>query len=169
MRKGDIYEGIITEYDFPNKGSLMIEDRKVTIKGALKGQKVRFMITKKKSGLAEGRVLEVLERSVCEDEVPSCKYFGLCGGCAYSTMSYKEQLKLKEGMVKKLLDKAIPEDYLWEGIVPSPVVEGYRNKMEFTFGDEYKGGPLALGLHRKGNFYDILNVSGCEIIGSAWS
>lgn len=169
MRKGDIYEGIITEYDFPNKGSLMIEDRKVTIKGALKGQKVRFMITKKKSGMAEGRVLEVLERSVCEDEEPSCKYFGLCGGCAYSTMSYKEQLKLKEGMVKKLLDKAISEDYLWEGIVPSPVVAGYRNKMEFTFGDEYKGGPLALGLHRKGNFYDILNVSGCEIIGSAWS
>ena len=169
MRKGDIYEGTITEFDFPNKGSLIIEDRKVTIKGALKGQKVRFMITKRKSGLAEGRILEVLERAPYEDVTPSCKYFGICGGCAYATMSYENQLKHKEGMVKKLLDKVIPEAYEWEGIVASPVVSGYRNKMEFTFGDEFKGGPLALGLHRKGNFYDILNVSGCEIIGSAWS
>ena len=41
--------------------------------------------------------------------------------------------------------------------------------MEFTFGDEYKDGPMALGLHKKGNFYDILNVSGCKIIKDEWS
>lgn len=169
MKKGEIYEGIITDFDFPNKGSLMLEGKRVTIKGTLKGQKVRFMITKRKSGLAEGRVLEVLERAPMEDVIPSCKYFGSCGGCAYATMSYENQLAHKEEMVKKLLDKAIASPYDWEGIVSSPVQTAYRNKMEFTFGDEYKGGPLALGLHRKGNFYDILNVSGCEIIGSDWS
>ena len=169
MKKGDIYEGVIEEYDFPNKGSLMIEDRKVTIKEALKGQKVRFSITKRKSGMAEGRILEVLEKAPMEDVIPSCKYFGSCGGCTYSTMSYENQLKLKEGMVKKLLDKVITDDYEWDGIVASPVTAGYRNKMEFTFGDEYKGGPLAVGLHKKGNFYDILNVNGCEIIGKEWS
>ena len=41
--------------------------------------------------------------------------------------------------------------------------------MEFTFGDAYKDGPLALGLHQKGSFYDILTVDGCEIIGADWS
>ena len=182
MKKGDICEAIITQYDFPNKGSFMDEDRKVTIKGALLGQKVRFMVTKRKSGMAEGRLLEVLEKSPLEDSEPYCPYFGMCGGCAYQTMSYANQLKFKEDMVKKLLAPVInhsmksnPEwqgetiDSVWEGIIPSPVTEGYRNKMEFTFGDEYKDGPLALGLHKKGSFHDILNVSGCKIIGDDWN
>lgn len=174
MRKGEIYQATIENYDFPNKGSLIMEDRKVTIKGALKGQKVEFMVTKRKSGMAEGRLLKVLERSPMEDAEPDCPYFGTCGGCAYQTMSYENQLKTKEEMVKKLLAPAISRsgqniDEVWEGILGSPEHVGYRNKMEFTFGDEYKDGPLALGLHKKGNFYDILNVSGCRIIGPEWS
>lgn len=182
MRKGEIYQGTIENYDFPNKGSFVMDDRKVTIKGALKGQKVEFMVTKRKSGMAEGRLLQVLEKSPMEDAAPDCPYFGLCGGCAYQTMSYENQLKLKDEMVKKLLapvvnrsfkelpgyeDKTI--DDVWEGILGSPDHAGYRNKMEFTFGDEYKDGPMALGLHKKGNFYDILNVSGCKIIKDEWS
>lgn len=174
MRKGEIYEATIENYDFPNKGSFMMEDRKVTIKGALKGQKVEFMVTKRKSGMAEGKLLQVLEKSSMEDAEPDCPYFGVCGGCAYQTMSYENQLKTKEEMVKKLLAPAILKggqdvDAVWEGILGSPEHVGYRNKMEFTFGDEYKDGPLALGLHKKGNFYDILNVSGCRIIGPEWS
>ncbi len=182
MRKGEIYQGTIEKYDFPNKGSFMHEDRKVTIKGALKGQKVEFMVTKRKSGMAEGRLLQVLEKSPMEDAEPDCPYFGVCGGCAYQTMSYENQLKLKEEMVKKLLApvvnksfKELPGDQdktiddVWEGILGSPEHVGYRNKMEFTFGDEYKDGPMALGLHKKGNFYDILNVNGCRIIKDEWS
>lgn len=167
MKKGEIYEGVITKYDFPNKGSLVYEDRKVIIKGALLGQKVRFMLTKKKSGTGEGRLLEVLEKSSLEDASPACPYFGLCGGCSYQTMSYENQLKLKEQVVIQLTGKYVGD--AWEGIVASPLRYEYRNKMEFTFGDEFKDGPFALGLHKKGGFYDILNVSGCRIVGKEWS
>ena len=161
MKKGEVYEGIISDFDFPNKGILYIDDRKVTVKETLPGQKVRFSISKKKTGMAEGRLLEVIERSDLEDIEPLCPYFGICGGCAYQNLSYKNQLKFKEDMVKKLIDKALPgHTYEWEGIIPSPVQNSYRNKMEFTFGDEYKDGPLALGLHKKGSFHDIVSV--CE-------
>ena len=175
MKKGEIYEGVITQFDFPNKGILRMEDRKVVVKGALPGQKVQFMITKKKSGMAEGKLLCVLEPAPMEDMQPVCPYFGECGGCTYQTMSYKNQLAFKERLVKQILDKVLLKegsgsaDYVWEGICASPVTEGYRNKMEFTFGDAYKGGPLALGLHKKGSFHDILTVSGCKIIGADWS
>ena len=175
MKKGDVCEGIIERYDFPNKGSFQVDERKVTIKSALPGQKVKYMVTKKKSGMAEGKVLEVLERSPLEDVEPTCPYFGACGGCAYQTMSYDNQLKLKADMVKALLDRVLlaedsnSKDYEWEGILGSPSQTAYRNKMEFTFGDAYKDGPLALGLHQKGSFYDILTVDGCEIIGADWS
>lgn len=175
MNKGDIFEEYITDFDFPNKGSLILEDRKVTVKNALKGQKVRFSISKKKAGMAQGRLLDVIERAPYEDATPSCPYFGLCGGCAYQTMSYENQLRFKEEMVKKILDKVLlsdssnSKDYIWDGISGSPIHEAYRNKMEFTFGDEFKDGPLTLGLHKKSGFYDILNVAGCEIIGKDWS
>ena len=35
--------------------------------------------------------------------------------------------------------------------------------MEYTFGDEVKEGPLTLGLHKRGSFYDILTVEDCRI------
>ena len=36
--------------------------------------------------------------------------------------------------------------------------------MEFSFGDEVKDGPLALGMHKRGSFYDIVTVDGCRIV-----
>lgn len=168
MKKGSEHEVIIQEYEFPNKGIAYIEDRKVTIKGAFAGQKVRIRITKAKNGKAEGRLLEVLEKSPQETAEPVCKYFGQCGGCTYQTFPYETQLQIKADQVRRLIDQVCPE-YTWEGIIGSPVVEGYRNKMEFSFGDEYKDGPLALGLHKKGSFYDLVTVTDCKIVDSDYN
>ena len=168
MKKGSEHEVIIQEYEFPNKGIAYIEDRKVTIKGAFAGQKVRIRITKAKNGKAEGRLLEVLEKSPQETAVPVCKHFGQCGGCTYQTFPYETQLQIKADQVRRLIDQVCPE-YTWEGIIGSPVVEGYRNKMEFSFGDEYKDGPLALGLHKKGSFYDLVTVTDCKIVDSDYN
>ncbi|MDO4187792.1 MAG: class I SAM-dependent RNA methyltransferase [Lachnospiraceae bacterium] len=93
-----------------------------------------------------------------------CKHFGMCGGCAYRDIPYEKQLENKESEVKELLKDYIDDDCMWEGILPSPVIEGYRNKMEFSFGDSKKDGPLELGMHRKGSFYDIVTVDECKIV-----
>lgn len=166
MKKGEIYEGIIEKVDFPNKGYVNIDGEKVIVKNGIPGQKVRFMINKKRSGRAEGRLLEVLENSPLEVREPVCKIFPACGGCMYQTMSYEEQLKMKETQVKGLLQEAvgIGTDLHWEGIHGSPIEFGYRNKMEFSFGDEYKDGPLSLGLHKKGSTYDVLTASDCKLV-----
>lgn len=165
MKKGQVYEGIVESVDFPNKGkvSLPEEDKTVIVKNAIPGQKVRFSINKVRKGKAEGRILEVLEKSPVEKE-PDCVHFGQCGGCTYQNLPYEEQLKLKEGQVKKLLDEAVTDVYRWEGIKESPKKDEYRNKMEFSFGDEFKDGPLALGMHKRGSFHDIVNVGGCRIV-----
>ena len=52
----------------------------------------------------------------------------------------------------------------FQGILKSPEVYGYRNKMEFSFGDSFKDGPLALGMHKRGSFYDIVNADSCVIV-----
>ena len=174
MKKGEIYEGIIEKVEYPNKGLVYIDGQKVIVKNGIPGQKIRFVINKKRSGRAEGRLLEVLEKSPLETREPVCSVFPACGGCMYQTMPYEEQLKMKEQQVKELLDQALisggqtneegKPDYWWEGIHGSPIEFGYRNKMEFSFGDEYKDGPLSLGLHKKGSAYDVLNTGDCRLV-----
>ena len=165
MKKGEIYEGVIEKVDFPNKGIVMVGDQKVTVKNGMPGQRVRFMINKKRSGRAEGRLLEVLEKSSLETREPVCNIFPECGGCMYQTMSYENQLEMKERQVRELLDGALNgTEYQWEGIHGSPIEFAYRNKMEFSFGDAYKDGPLTLGLHKKGSTYDVLTANDCKLV-----
>lgn len=165
MKKGQVLEGIVQRVDFPNKGIVETEEGICVVKNALPGQRVKCSVNKARKGKAEGRLLEVIEPSSLEIESP-CLHFGICGGCIYLSLPYEEQLRIKEMQVKRLLDTALAEqgDYRFEGIKPSPVCFGYRNKMEFSFGDEVKDGPLSLGMHKRGSFYDIVSVTGCQIV-----
>ena len=166
MKKGQVYEGIVERVDFPNKGIVRTGEETVVVKNSLPGQNVKFCINKVRNGKAEGRLLEVLEKSPLETGRP-CAHFGVCGGCAYLSLSYEEQLRIKERQVKKILDGALTAQELpwqFEGIKPSPKIYEYRNKMEFSFGDEYKAGPLSLGMHKRGSFYDVVTVDDCKIV-----
>ncbi len=162
MKKGDIFEGKVIRTEFPNKGIIDIEGQKVIVKNALEGQVVRFSINKKKRDKIEGRLLEVIEPSPIEQPA-ACKHFGICGGCRYQNLSYEQQLDLKKRQVEELIEKS-GLSFAIENIYGSPITEGYRNKMEFTFGDEEKDGPLSLGMHKKNSFYDIVTLEDCRIV-----
>lgn len=168
MKKGQIIEGIVECVEFPNKGIVRTEDGgRVIVKNVVSGQKVSASINKVRKGKCEGRLLEVLERSAKEQPETACIHAGECGGCTYQTLPYEEQLAMKASQVKKLIDDVIvPEntDYEFLGIKASPRQQEYRNKMEFSFGDAYKDGPLALGMHKRGSFYDIVDVPECRIV-----
>lgn len=166
MKKGQIAEGRIDHIVFPNKGiAVTDEGERVVVKNTIPGQKVSFLVNKVRKGKAEGRLLETIEKSALEVE-PSCPHFGECGGCTYQSLPYEEQLKLKESQVRDMMEEAIGDAcaYEWLGIKGSPKQTEYRNKMEFSFGDAFKGGPLALGQHKRGSFYDILTVTECQIV-----
>ena len=168
MKKKDIIEGKIIKTEFPNKGTFICEDQKVTVKGVIDGQTIKGQVTKKRKSGCVVRLLDVLEKSPLEDAKPVCPHFGICGGCFYQTVSYENQLKIKEGMVRDLLKDYVNDD-IWEEIKGSPKVHGYRNKMEFSFGDEVKDGPLALGMHKKNTFHDIVNITDCQIVDNDYN
>ncbi len=166
MKKGQQAEGIVQQIEFPNKGVVLTADgQKVIVKNTIPGQKVSFTVNKARKGKYEARLTGILEPSPLEQE-SCCPHFGECGGCTYQTLPYDKQLELKEQQVRKLMQDAIGDScaYEFEGIKASPRQFGYRNKMEFSFGDEFKGGPLALGMHRRGSFYDLVTVSQCQIV-----
>ena len=180
MKKGQVYEAIVEKTSFPNKGIVTIEDRQIIVKNALEGQKISCSITKLRRDGGQARLLDVVEKAPMEDGTPMCSHFGACGGCAYQTMSYENQLKFKEKQVKELIDNAVSNssyifdnkeddkqvEYNYHGINPSPSYKEYRNKMEFSFGDEVKDGPLALGLHKINSMYDIVSIPGSPVHGT---
>ncbi len=182
MKKGQICEGIVEYVDFPNKAVAASYETDsdgneikyhAVIKGALPGQTVRYAVKKTGSGRLAGRLIDVVKKSPLETKEPACAQFGMCGGCAYQTLPYAEQLKIKKRQVLKLIDAALSDsgnsDYIYDGMLESPDIFGYRNKMEFSFGDEYKGGPLSLGLHKRGGIYDIVDAAGCKIANDDYS
>ena len=175
MKKGQTYTGVVERVDFPNKGIVKVEiqqedgtllTEQCVVKNTLPGQKVTFAVNKLRKGKAEGRLLNIEECSVLETGSP-CPHFGVCGGCTYISLPYEEQLKIKEAQIKKLLGNCLDgkqKEYVFEGIKGSPAVYEYRNKMEFSFGDEVKDGPLSLGMHKRGSFYDVVSVENCKIV-----
>jgi 23S rRNA (uracil-5-)-methyltransferase RumA len=93
-----------------------------------------------------------------------CKHDEFCGGCIYQGTSYEEQLKIKENEVMALLEK---KDIKCEAIMPiepAPCQYRYRNKMEYTFGDQVKDGPMTLGMHQKRRFMSIVTVDECQLV-----
>ena len=173
MKKGQIRTGKICELKFPNKGILVCQEEdgkitKVTVKGTLPGQVVKAQVNKKRSGNCEARLLEVIEKSEMQSQEAKCPHFGDCGGCVYQDVPYEKQLELKASQVKTIIDE-VCENYEFEGIIGSPESFEYRNKMEFSFGDEYKDGPLALGLHKKGSFHDIVSIKACKIVNDDYN
>ena len=152
MKKGQIVEGIVECVDFPNKGTVIVEEKaengeitkhRVEVKGVIPGQKVRLSVKKARKGKAKGMLREVLEKSSIETAKPECPHFGTCGGCSYQTIPYEKQLELKKNQVLDLLHPVCDgiSDFVFDGILPSPKQWEYRNKMEFSFGDEVKDGP----------------------------
>lgn len=161
-RKNKMIEIKIENLEFPNRGIGSYEDKIIKVKGGIPGQKVRVKLTRNRKDHREGKIMEILESSPLEKR-KGCAHTGICGGCAYQKLSYKDELELILDGVKDLF-KRVNLDVDILGIEPSPALIEYRNKMEYTFGDEEKGGPLALGLHKKGNFYSIVNTYDCNIV-----
>ena len=184
MKKKQILTGVVERVDFPNKAVVKAQvpqpDESVAteyavVKGALPGQTVEFSVKKARKNKCEGRLRSVLKKGQLETREAKCPNFGTCGGCNYQEIPYEQQLALKKEQVLRLIDAVYEGDgYQYDGILSvrkdGQYREwGYRNKMEFSFGDAIKDGPLTLGLHKKGSFNDIVDAEGCQIVHPDYS
>ncbi len=157
----------IKKMQFPYNGVCYFEDKEILLKNHLPQEKVRATYKKTRRGY-QGRVVEVVEKSPLEIE-PKCCDFEFCGGCTFQHISYENELKIKEDMVLSLFkDNDISyEKYL--GIKASPLEGGYRNKMEYSFGDNGKDSPLSLGMRKRNSFYETVTAKYCNIVDADYN
>ncbi len=98
------------------------------------------------------------------DGLEPCACAAVCGGCSYQGTPYERQLESKLAEARKSFEDCGFEPSIIAGIKATPLQYAYRNRMDYTFGDEYKGGPTLLGLHRKKSFMSMIDCSCCLIV-----
>ena len=162
--KNKIVELIIDEMIFGGESiNNTAFDKKVVLKGGIKGQKVSALIQKSRRDKFQGKILSVIEKSSLENQ-EVCSKYGQCGGCSMLSVDYDNQLCLKSEQLTKLFHKNGHTEMEKIDIVPSPLQKEYKNKMEFTFGNEVKDGELVIGLHKKNSPMSIVPVEDCLLV-----
>jgi len=155
---------------YGGKGVARLDNFVIFVRDALPGQRLKVKIIKKKSSFAEAIIEEIIAQSP-DYIAPECVYFNDCGGCTFQNLRYSAQLKIKRRQIEdvythltKLTSVKILEP------LPSPEIWGYRNKMEFSAGDNRwlmkENDPetpedFAIGLHAPGRFDKILDIKKC--------
>ncbi len=120
-------------------------------------------MTKPKKRFAEARTVEVLGASA--DRVADrCVHGGEpCPGAPWQGLPYERQLAYKQEQVADALRRIGGlEGYELEEIVPAVEQWRYRNKLEYSFGEDDEGEPT-LGFHARGRWDLIVDVDDCHL------
>ncbi|MBR5391056.1 MAG: 23S rRNA (uracil(1939)-C(5))-methyltransferase RlmD [Clostridia bacterium] len=131
----------------------------VFVPGAARGDRLEVLLVKVKKTYAFGKLLRVLEPSPNRIE-PDCPVFAKCGGCDFRHLAYEEELRLKAERVRDAMRRIGGFDVSLPGIVPSPAVEGYRNKAVFPLGEADRR--IVFGLYRSRS-HALVPVTSCAI------
>lgn len=153
----------IEDTTYPGVGVGFKDGQEMHAKHTFPGQIIRGRHLKNKHGIGQLMVLGKTEKALWEVE-PLCVHYGTCGGCMSQEVPYAMQIALKEKEVLQMMAHAGLSYGTYHGIKGSPRQYHYRNKMEFTFGDEYRDGPLCLGLHYKTRKNSVVTTDQCELV-----
>ncbi len=139
----------VEDIDFPDSaGAAEGGGHRLLVPGAVPGERVRVQVVGERGAARIAEVVRVESPSRLRAK-PRCAHFGSCGGCAFQHLDYGAQLGIKERHLRRTLEEAGAEGAAaaLRPATPSPDIYGYRNKMEFAFGEKH--GRLALGLREK--------------------
>jgi 23S rRNA (uracil1939-C5)-methyltransferase len=174
IKKGQQKEVEITDIAFGGRGLVRLDGLAVFVDQAVPGDRATIRIYKKKKNYAEARVIDLIEASPDRVDAP-CEYSGFCGGCKWQFLKYEQQLIYKrQHVIESLEHIGLIKDVKVHATIPSEVIFGYRNKMEFSCADrrwllpdEHELGRadmdigFALGLHVPGTFHKVIDTRAC--------
>lgn len=168
----------VTIISIADKGQAVGKDaegRVYFVENAVPGDVVDVLVLRKKKSFYAGVVSKV--HSLSPHRVTAkCKHFGVCGGCKWQHLDYKEQIAEKEQIVKDALRRiAKVDETMVKPILAAPQQYEYRNKIEYSFSskrwltkeevadDTFIQQEPALGFHRPGAFDKIVDIYECHL------
>jgi 23S rRNA (uracil1939-C5)-methyltransferase len=155
-RPGTELELRVDALAYGGRGVARLDGYVVFVQDAIPGDLVRARVTKSKRAYAEARALEVLEPS--PDRIPPVADHP---GAPWQVLPYERQLEVKAEQVGDALRRIGGlEGFAQEEIVPAVELWRYRNKLEYSFGQE-SDGTLVCGFHAPGEFNRIVPVEDC--------
>ena len=172
IKKGQLIEAEITDIAFGGRGLVRLDGLAVFVDQAIPGDRATIRIYRKKKNYAEARVVELIESSPFRIQAP-CVYSGFCGGCKWQFLAYDRQLIYKRRHVAESLEHiGFIKDPVVHPTIPSEVIFGYRNKMEFSCADRRWVLPdemdrtdidrgFAIGLHVPGTYHKVIDTRKC--------
>ena len=159
-QKNDVLIGTVEGLGSNGEGIIRQEGVTFFVPFCLLGEKVKFLLLKKKDNIGYGKMLEVIEPSKERTEA-KCPVFTRCGGCQLQHASYSSQLSFKREMVRNTLQKIGGISARVEEVVKSAKEFGYRNKLQLPVGAD-KNGELAIGFFAE-HSHRIVPIEDCSI------
>jgi 23S rRNA (uracil1939-C5)-methyltransferase len=162
IKKNSVISVKINNLAYGGRGIGRYEGIVVFVPGTIPGDIVQAKVLKIKRNFIEATLEDLTVPSPYRIK-PRCPLFGKCGGCAWQNLPYDKQLVFKEEIAKSVLEHlGKQDDFKMHSIIASPDKWRYRNKVDYTFGSNTEGN-LVLGFHKRGSYFEILDVLECFI------
>ncbi|MGA9876542.1 MAG: TRAM domain-containing protein, partial [Solirubrobacteraceae bacterium] len=128
----------------------------VFVSGGVPGDRVRAVVVKRKRSYAHARTVEILAPSP-ERIPPTAAHPGV----AWQVIPYERQLQIKAEQVEDALRRIGKLDgFQMEEIVPALQQWRYRNKLEYSFGQD-DDGTLVCGFHAPAGWNKVEPIEDC--------
>ncbi|MBV9819782.1 MAG: 23S rRNA (uracil(1939)-C(5))-methyltransferase RlmD [Solirubrobacterales bacterium] len=159
-QRGDELELTIDSLAYGGAGVARHDGYVVFVSGALPGDRVRAVVSKRKRAYAEARATAILAPGPDRIE-PVADH----PGAPWQVLAYERQLEVKQAQVHDALTRlGHLEGFDLEPIVPAAETWRYRNKLEYSFGTG-PDGELQCGFHAPGRWDEIVPIADC-LLGS---
>ena len=141
INKNEEYIVDIIDQGIDGEGIAKIDDFTIFINGAIKGEKVKIVVTKVLASFGYGKVLEIISSSEARKEV-DCVTFKRCGGCSLRHIKYESTLELKRNIVINCLKKSLGYEPIVNKCIGMEEPMCYRNKLQYPVGKNKEGKPV---------------------------
>jgi 23S rRNA (uracil1939-C5)-methyltransferase len=128
----------------------------VFVSGAIPGDTVRAIVSKRKRSYAHARAVQIVRPS--PERIPP---MAAHPGVAWQVLPYDRQLQIKREQVEEAMRRIGKLDgFEMEQIVPALAQWRYRNKLEYSFGQDEQGA-LVCGFHAPGGWKRVEPMEDC--------
>ncbi|MFT3736331.1 MAG: 23S rRNA (uracil(1939)-C(5))-methyltransferase RlmD [Rhodocyclaceae bacterium] len=152
----------VESLEHEGRGVARVEGKAIFIEGALPRETVEYSSYRKRERFEQASTVRVIKASSQRAE-PSCKYYGVCGGCSMQHAELGLQVATKQRVLEDALRHIakVPAESIYPAIYGP--AWGYRYRARIGVRVVPNKGGVLIGFHEKKSSY-IADIDSCEVL-----